>query len=246
MLSKQTGIFRQVAIIANNVANVNTTGFKADNLVYERFPVKLDTPDHKPKSVDYTNDIGTYISAKEGQFQETDNPLDVAIHGPGYFIVQSPLGVRYTRAGDFTLDGNGQMVNAQGYAVLDPNGQPIVFQPGDKDILIQSDGTITAKQDGSTAASARGQIGVALFPNTQLLQKLPNSLFAGPAGGGGAQQPSAGSFQMAQGMIEKSNVDSVTELSHLIEANRYSGYLSSAINSSHTLELKAIDTLNKQ
>jgi len=242
MLSKQVGLFQQVGVISNNVANVNTVGFKSDNIVYQAFPVKLDSPDHKPKVLDYADDVGTYTDGTEGHYEETNNELDAAIHGAGYFTVMSPLGVRYTRAGDFQINGLGQLVNPQGYQVLDPNGQPIVFQDGDRDIQIYGDGTITAMQDGQIGPNTRGQLGVVTFINPNVLNKLTNGLFSGPAG----QKPLDGSYVVAQGVLETSNVNSVTEMTKLIEVNRNSGYLSKALGDMNTLELKALDTINKQ
>ena len=124
-LSKQTAADRQMALIANNIANANTPGFKSESSVFAQHLTK-----DASGSTAYVNDIGTLRDTSQGPLQTTGNPLDFAIQGDGFFAVQTPQGERYTRAGNFSVNGQGEMVNSDGYQVLDQGGAPITLPTG--------------------------------------------------------------------------------------------------------------------
>src|SRR5262249_30237242 len=111
-LSSQMALTRQLDIVANNLANASTPAFKAERVLFAEFVTQAGGPSS-------VQDFGTPRDTKQGALSRTGNPLDVALQGSGYFALQTPLGVRYTRNGRFQLDPNGQVVNAQGYALLD-------------------------------------------------------------------------------------------------------------------------------
>ena len=137
-LSRQMVLERQMDVVANNVANVNTNGFKADRSLFEEI---LNTPAHednfigRDRRVSYVQDRGTFKDFSQGSAEQTKNPLDVAIDGSGFLVVQTPAGERYTRDGGLQINNQGQLVNASGYQVLGTSG-PIVFQPTDKEVTI--------------------------------------------------------------------------------------------------------------
>ena len=159
-LSRQTVLERQLDIVANNVANVNTTGFKADSSLFEEYLMPGAHEDNfsgSDRRVSYVQDRGTFRDFSQGAAEQTKNPLDVAIDGSGFLVVQTAAGERYTRDGGLQLNSQGQLVTAAGDPVLGTAG-PIVFQPTDHDINIVADGTITVQEGTSRTDSIRGKL----------------------------------------------------------------------------------------
>ena len=134
-LSRQMTLERQMDVVANNVANVNTTGFKADRSMFEEYPhlaARMKTISPRRTAASATcRTARTFKDFAQGASEQTKNPLDVAIDGGGFLVVQTPAGERYTRDGGLKINNQGQLVTAAGYPVLGDSG-PIVFQPTDK------------------------------------------------------------------------------------------------------------------
>ena len=138
-LSRQMTLERQMDVIANNVANANTNGFKADHSLFEEFLNSNAREDNfvgADRRVSYVQDRGTFRDVGPGPMEMTKNPLDMAISGDAYFAVQVNGGERYTRDGKFSLNSTGQLVTSDGNLVLGTGG-PITFQPTDHDINIE-------------------------------------------------------------------------------------------------------------
>ena len=148
--------------------------------------------------------------------EETENPLDVAIDGSAFLAVQTPGGERYTRDGNLQINTQGQLVTAAGNPVLGTGG-PIVFQQTDHDINITPDGTITVVEGNGRTDSIRGTLRLVIFTDAQKVLKEGFNLYA--AGEGGAPQADTKST-VQQGFIEKSNVNSVVEMSRMMEVSR--------------------------
>src|ERR1700761_6894637 len=207
-LSRQTALERQMDIVANNVANVNTSGYKADNTLFEEY---LNTPAHEDnfvggdRRVSFTQDRGTYRDMTQGAIEATNNPLDIAIDGKAFLAVQTPNGERYTRDGNLHINNQGQLVTASGLQVLGSSG-PIVLQQTDHDVNISPDGTITVIEGSGRTDSLRGALRLVSFPDAQKMLKEGFNLYT--AGDGGAPQPDTKST-VRQGFLEKSNVNSV-------------------------------------
>ena len=150
-LSRQTTLERHLGLIANNLANVNTNGFKGDQTLFEEY---LSSGAHEDnfrpadRRVSYVQDRGSFHDLKQGALERTGNPLDIAISGDGFLTVQSAGGERYTRDGNLQVTSTGQLVTNSGEAVLGTSG-PIVFQPTDHDITISQDGTVTVLEGAS-------------------------------------------------------------------------------------------------
>jgi len=233
-LSKERALFRQMDVVANNIANADTTGYKSDGMIFEQFLVNAGNHE----KVAFTNDVSTYKDMSQGQLVSTYRDLDAAISGEGFFVVNTPLGPRYTRAGNFVMRSDGALVTQQGYEVLDEGGQPIVFQEEDSDIVIREDGTITV---GSTN-DERGKIRLVRFDNPQKLQKLPGGFFKTDDP---ALPVDENETKLQQGMIEKSNVSSVQETVNMIKISRAAGNTGKMLSDLHDLEMRAIDTLGK-
>ncbi|MCC7348691.1 MAG: flagellar basal-body rod protein FlgF [Variibacter sp.] len=235
-LSRQVAMRRQLDVIANNIANQNTNGYKADGLIYEEFAVPRPGNEKflaADRRVSFVSDRATWIDLRGGPVQQTGNPLDVAIDGGGFLAVQTPRGERYTRNGGLQINAAGQLVTAEGYAVLGEAG-PITLQPQDRDVSIAKDGTLTVAQ------GQRGRIRLVEFAQPGRLQKDGASTFMAPAGQ--APQPATQST-LLQGAIEKSNVQGVVEVTRMIEATRTYTTIAQMTEQQNTLRKTAIERL---
>jgi flagellar basal-body rod protein FlgF len=210
---------RRLDAVANNLANVNTTGFKADSVLTE-----VDTPDpahslDAPTDVRFVRDALTIHDHSQGSLQMTGEPFDLAIQGEGFFTVRGPDGPLYTRDGAFTLDATGQLVTKDGRAVLSDGGAPIAIDLQRGQPTIGVDGAI--RVNGEEA----GRIGIATFANVAALKKFGDNLWSGANA-----QPNPTAV-LVQGAVENSNVNAVLELTNLIEISRaYESAAKFAIN----------------
>lgn len=242
-LSRQMSLERQIDIISNNVANVNTTGFKADKSLFEEYLTSGAHEDNfggKDRRVSFVQDRGTFHDFAPGPSEQTKNPLDVAIDGKAFFAVQTAGGERYTRDGSFQINSQGQLVTTGGDVVLGANG-PLVFQPTDRDINIAKDGTITVREGIVTQTdSIRGKLRLVSFDAPQKLQKDGRNLFSAPAGVNAI--PDVTSY-VNQGYVEKSNVNSVTEMSRMLEVMRTYQNVASLMQQQSDLRKTAIQSL---
>lgn len=232
-LSRQLVLRRKLDVIANNVANINTSGFKRDALELDEYDMPVSRANTFPRADrihSFVEDWTTTVDHTPGPVETTGNPLDVALQGPGYFVVQTPSGERYTRAGDFMLDATGRLVTNDGKPVMGEGGE-IVFQPNETDIVIGADGSI------ATNAGARGRLRLVSFEDDRLLTKEGENLFSGE----GALP--AAEARVKQGALEKSNVEGVIEMTRLIEVNRSYEQISRMISDHDELRLKAIQRL---
>jgi flagellar basal-body rod protein FlgF len=240
-LARQVTLERQMDVIANNVANANTNGFKADRTLFEEFlnsGAREDNFVGSDRRVSYVQDRGTFRDVSQGPMQATNGPLDLAVDGAGYFVVQTAGGERYTRDGKFSLNNQGQLVTADGDLVLG-NAGPITFQPTDHDINIAPDGTITVLEGTARTDSIRAKLRVVSFDDPQKLQKQGFNLYA--AGSATAQADTKSSVR--QGYIEKSNVNSVAEMSRMVEVMRLYQGIANLLQQQSDLHKSAIDKL---
>lgn len=241
-LSRQLVLERQMDVVANNVANLNTSGFKADRSLFVEY---LSTPAHednfigRDRRISFVQDRATFHDFSQGAAEQTKNPLDVAIDGGGFLVVQTPAGERYTRDGGMQINNQGQLVTVTGQPVLGTSG-PIVFQPTDKDISIAADGNVTVLEGTSRVDSVRGKLRVVSFAQAQRLVKEGSNLYS--AGAGAAAQPDTTS-KVRQGFIEKSNVNSVAEMSRMIEVTRAYTQISAMLQQQGDLRKSAIEKL---
>jgi flagellar basal-body rod protein FlgF len=241
-LSRQMTLERQMDVVANNVANVNTNGYKADRSLFSEY---LNSGAHednfkgRDRAVSYVLDNGTFKDFTQGPTEQTKNPLDVAIDGGGFLVVQTPAGERYTRDGGLQINNQGQLVTATGDPVLGTSG-PIVFQPTDHDITIAADGNVTVVEGVGHTDSVRGKLRLVGFAQAQRLLKEGSNLYS--AGEGGAPQPDTKS-QVRQGFVEKSNVNSVAEMSRMIEVTRAYTQMATMLQTQSDLHKTAIEKL---
>lgn len=232
-LSRQIALQRQMDVVANNMANINTTGFKASDLLFEDYlmPVASDNDfAGLDREVHFTQDWSTVHDMSAGSVEQTGNPLDVALMGEGFLTVQTGAGPRYTRSGSLAIDANGILVDLNGNPVLGTSG-PIKFDDSDTDITIGSDGTV-ATNNGS-----KGQLALAQFTDPQILVREGDNYFSGPA----SNTPIT--TRIMQGSIEKSNVSGVTELTTMIRVQRAYQSLASLMQKQDDLRSTAIQKL---
>jgi flagellar basal-body rod protein FlgF len=219
-LSRQVALGHELDMIANNIANIDTNGFKADKTVFSDFLAPHASDQNfngRDRQVNFVEDRATYIDMAQGSIQRTGSPLDVTIDGNAYFVVQTQRGQRYTRNGAFQVNGAGQLVTSNGDQVLGTGG-PITFQNLDHDVVISSSGIITVREGNSTADTPRGTLQLASFANPQVLQKDGASTFMAPPGVT-SNTPSPNT-RVVQGAIEKSNVNGVAEMARMIQITR--------------------------
>jgi flagellar basal-body rod protein FlgF/flagellar basal-body rod protein FlgG len=241
-LSRQMTLERQMDVVANNVANVNTSGYKADKSLFQEYLTSGAHEDNfsgRDRRVSYVVDRATWHDFAQGAAEPTKNPLDVAIDGKGFLVVQTPAGERYTRDGGLQINSQGQLVTAAGNPVLGTSG-PIVFQPTDKEISITADGSVSVLEGVSRIDSVRGKLRLVSFAQAQRLVKEGANLFS--SGAGNAAQPDATS-RVRQGFIEKSNVNSVAEMSKMIEVTRAYTQISAMLQQQGDLRKSALEKL---
>ena len=240
-LSRQTILERQLDVVANNIANVNTAGFKADSSLFEEYLMPGAHEDNfvgGDRRLSYVQDRGTFHDLSQGPVEQTKNPLDLAISGNGFLVVQTAAGERYTRDGGLQLNSQGQLVTAAGNPVLGGSG-PIVLQPTDHDVNVSPDGTITVVEGTGRTDSIRGKLRLVSFADAQKLLKEGSNLYSASEGAAQADTKS----QVEQGYIEKSNVNAVTEMSRMIEINRMYTHMATLLQQQHDLHRSAIDKL---
>jgi flagellar basal-body rod protein FlgF len=241
-LSRQMTLERQIDVVANNVANVNTTGYKADKSLFQEYLASGAREDDfrgSDRRVSYVTDRATWHDFSQGTAEATKNPLDVAIDGKAFLVVQTPRGERYTRDGSLQINAQGQLVTSAGYPVLG-NAGPIVFQPTDKEVTINADGGVSVLEGLSRIDSIRGKLRLVSFAQAQKLVKEGANLYA--PGEGNPAQPDATS-KVRQGFIEKSNVNSVAEMSKMIEVTRAYTQISAMLQQQGDLRKSALDKL---
>jgi len=241
-LSRQTTLERQLEVIANNIANVNTTGYKADQSLFEEFLTSGAHEDNfigRDRRVSYVQDRGTYRDFSEGALQQTSNPLDIAMDGNAFLAVQATGGERYTRDGNLQLNSQGQLVTEGGDVVLGNSG-PIIFQPTDHDINISPDGTITVVEANARTDTIRGKLRLVSFADAQSLQKQGSNLYAAGNGVTAQADPKA---TVRQGYLEKSNVNAVAEMGRMIEVSRTYTQIANLLQQQSDLHKNAINQL---
>lgn len=213
-LSRATALERNLAITANNIANANTTGFKAEQAVFEAYVERQPKADVRD-SVSFVVDGGSFVDLEQGALAVTGGALDVAIEGPGWFAYQDAAGQTVLgRDGALSLNADGQLVTQSGAALLDEGGGALRLPLGGDDLTIARDGTISDAE-----GTVFGKVGVFEGVGIQSFVRKGDGLFAAPAGQGVALDP-VEAPQLVQGALEGSNVNAVFEMTRLIELHR--------------------------
>lgn len=238
-LSRQVALARELDVVANNIANVNTSGYKADGSLFEEYLSTGARADQTGSRVSFVRDRGIWHDMSHGSVEHTGNPLDVAVDGNGFLTVQTPRGKRYTRNGSMQINATGQLVTSEGYPVLGDGG-PITLQPNDRQVSISRDGTLSVREGTATVDSVRGKLRLVTFADPQRLQKDGNGTFNPTRG---AQPQPATTDGLIQGALEKSNVRGVVEMSRMIEITRSYTQIAGILQQQADLGQSAIDKL---
>jgi len=228
MLAQQTN----VEVISNNIANMNTTAYtrrrpEFSDLLYQNLrrvgSTSSDLGNIVPTGIQLGLGVKTtavYRITEQGSLQNTDNTLDLAIQGKGYFKIQLPSGENaYSRDGTFQLSSQGQIVTHDGYTVA----PGITIDANAVGVTINASGQVMEKLDGTVTPSIKGQLTMSIFPNEAGLQAMGNNLFlVTPASGNNsdAAPGTPGYGTIMQGYLETSNVNVVSEVTDLISAQR--------------------------
>lgn len=204
-LTRQSGLMREMQVIANNIANASTAGFRQEGIVFSEFVQRVEGA--PGLSMGHGNVRETMFD--QGALQQTGASFDLAIEGDGFFLVETPDGTRLTRAGTFASSANGDLVTADGLRVLDPGETPVFIPPNAQSVSISPDGTISA--DGVLV----GQVGVVRPLEPQQMVRESGVMFRADEG----FEPSETSRVM-QGFVEASNVNTIGQLARMIEVQR--------------------------
>lgn len=260
-LSGQIAQQHKVDTIANNIANANTVGFKKDDLVFKEYLDAVEKPsldlniprkDFSPSEMHHLDGAqrssveisGSYTDFTQGPLEETKNPLDIALQGPGFFEVLTPFGVKLTRKGIFTLNQEGEIVTENNYKLLKKGSGS---EPAESRVMnrIPANARISINNSGEVYSngSSLGQISVVAPEKKEFLRKEGSSLFTfdGPLPSNLIRENNHTIVQ--QGFIEGSNVNAVQEMSELIKAHRQFDHLQKAIQSYDSINNKAINDL---
>lgn len=232
-LSQQVALRRQMDVIANNLANVSTPGFKAERIVFSEYLVDPSRSGAGNGKMSFVREVGMLRDTTEGALTQTGNALDLAIHGRGYFVVETPAGLRYTRQSSFQLDQDGRIVTSEGFPLLDEANRPLIVPPGSGPIEVTPQGVV------GTSAGEIGRIRLVTFTDEQAMRKIGGGLYESD------EEPvrADGTTEIRQGAIEGSNVQAILEVTNMIEIMRRYQSAQKILDTEHELERRAIEKL---
>ena len=261
---------RNVETIANNVANANTPGFKKEQVVFKEYlaalekgDTQVDLPQKEWKPEDFYRSYngedafvkvdGAYTLHEQGQLTPTGNAFDNALNGPGFFEVLTPNGVRFTRKGNFSINNDGKLVTDQGFLLLGkspppvagPDGKMALSTPPESRAITVGNNKFTISLDGVvfSGADKSAELSLMEFNDVHALKKEGSSLFINPD----QKNVKIGDLKTSvhQGFIEQSNVNAVSEMSALINANRNFESIQRVIKTYDTMSGKAVNEISK-
>lgn len=230
-LSYQVALARQMDVVSNNIANLNTAGFRGERGIFEEVLEKATNG----RRISFVQDRGIWRDTREGPITRTGRTYDVALNGNAYFVVDTADGQRYTRDGRFQLGQQGQLITARGDTVLDAANNPIVIDGADGDVTIGQDGSVNSR----LGQIARFQL--VRFADEQQMQKAGDGLYLTdqPA------QPADEEVRVLQGSVEGSNIQGVVEVTRMMDISRRYQSTARMIESSHDLMRRSIERLGK-
>jgi len=230
-LSRMTALRHQMDVVANNIANMNTTAFKGERVLFEEYVQR--TQLSRPTS--YVRDYGLIRDVRNGPIEITERPLDVAIEGEGFFVILTPQGEFYSRNGAFSLNADGELVHMSGHPVLADTGQPILIDTDLGQPSIDSTGVIS---DGE--GNEVGRLDLVVFDDERDLRGLGDSLYT-------TDQPAlpAEAYTITQFALEGSNVNAIREMTNMMTLSRTYQSTQQMIERTDSLDRKAIQQIGK-
>ncbi|MFM8939247.1 MAG: flagellar basal-body rod protein FlgF [Phenylobacterium sp.] len=235
-LSRQMTLRRHLDIVANNIANADTAGFKAEQPLIRTEPKAPARSADGPNPIKFVLDSGLARDFSQGALRATNAAFDLAIDGPGFFRIQTPGGQRFTRDGHFRLDETGRIVTQSGQPVLDPGGAEVIIDPRNGPVEIARDGSI------SQGIEQVGRIDVVTFDSLSVLEKVGDNQFRNTSNA--QPQPAPGSL-VRQGMLEASNVNPILQVTDLIEVTRAYESLNRIMENTQDLSRRAVERLGR-
>ena len=204
-LTRQAGLLREMQVVANNIANAATTGYRQEGLIFAEHVTRTEGgPSLSMATANVRN-----TSMLQGALTQTGGTLDFAIEGPGFFLIETPQGERLSRAGNFTLSAAGEMVTNDGFRVLDAGGAPVFVPPDAKNLSVSRDGTLSA--DGRPL----GQLGLVRPIDAHDLIREDGVMFRTQ----GETEPVLDT-RIVQGFLESANVDPIGQIARMVEIQR--------------------------
>ncbi len=233
-LSRLIAQQRALDVRANNIANANTPGFKAESVVFSDFLLRQKGASGAPggQTLQMVQDRATFRDTGEGQLLKTGNPLDLALQGDGFFAVDTPGGIRYTRAGRFSISSAGQIVDMTGNPVTGTDGKPINVPPDSASLTVDADGGVSS--DGAPI----GKFKVVQFDDQQSMQSEGGSAFSTKQTPRDVPQP-----EIMQGSVENANVQSITEVTRMMAEMREFEFASQFVDGEAQRQQTAIDRI---
>jgi flagellar basal-body rod protein FlgF len=233
--SRQIALKRSLDVIANNVANITTTGFKRRSSDFAEYMMPVARGDAlatRDKALSFVTSGEGLLDTSAGAIERTGNPLDIAMRGNAFLAVQTPEGERYTRNGSLSLDATGQLVTMDGQPALSEQG-PLQFTPADGAISISTDGTV------STAQGVRGKLKFVTFTKPHALESIGRNLLKSSE----APAPAGPENRIEAGALERANVSSVSEVAKLVEVSRAYSSVAQIMQRTDELRRSAVSRL---
>lgn len=235
-LSRQMILRKEMDIIANNIANMDTTGFKVESMMQKTDPAEPAVTLGGPRPVKFVAPDGVARDFNQGALTKTGGELDMAIEGKGFFQVQTPDGPRFTRDGRFTTDPTGRLVSQKGEAVLDASGGEIIIDMEKGQVSVGADGSMTQ------GTELVGKVGMFAFTNPGALEKSGDNQFRNASN---LQANPATDVKLRQGHLEGSNVRPVIEITRMVEVSRAYESTARMMDSEHELSRRTVERLGR-
>ncbi len=204
-LTRQAGLMSEMQVVANNIANISTNGFRREGVIFAEYVAALDNG----PSLSMAHATGRMVDLGQAGLSQTGGTFDFAIQGDGFFLIDTPQGQQLTRAGSFTPSAEGELMTPDGFRLLDQGGAPVFVPPDAGRVAMGADGTLSAN------GVPLGKIGLWQPVDPLQLQHQSGTMFASPSG----VEPATGGTVM-QGYLEDSNVDAVSEIARMITVQR--------------------------
>lgn len=235
-LSRQMTLRRELDIVANNIANIDTTGFKVEALMVETEPKAPAHTAGAPRPVKFVIDRSVGRDFRQGTLRQTGADFDLGVQGEGFFRIRTPDGEQYTRDGRFHLNDAGALVTEDNNPLLDEGGGEIVIDPKDGPVTIGKDGTV------SQGEQLLGKIGLSKFDQLSLLEKVGENRYRNTSN---AQPQPAPESVIHQGMLEGSNVKPIAEITKMIEVTRAYESMAKMMDANAELSRRSIERMGK-